>query len=67
MRPIAKAPDLSGEVGARSVTVCHLGNLALWNQRSLRWDPKAWNFPGDAEADGWRSRQMRDPWKLDIG
>ena len=35
-----KRPICDVEIGARSVTVCHLGNLAYWNHRKLRWDPK---------------------------
>lgn len=59
-----KRPLCDVEIGARSVTVCHLGNLAYWNHRKLRWDPKAWQFVGDTEANGWRDRERRDPWQL---
>ncbi len=59
-----KRPICDVEVGARSVTVCHLGNLAYWNHRKLRWDPKAWQFLGDAEANKWLDRERRDPWQL---
>jgi predicted dehydrogenase len=59
-----KRPVCDVEVGARSVTVCHLGNLAFWNQRALKWDPKTEEFPGDAEANGWRDVKKRDPWKV---
>jgi hypothetical protein len=52
------------EIGARSVTVCHLGNLAYWNHRPLHWDPQHWQFVGDAEANQWLDREHRDPWKL---
>ncbi len=57
-------PIADVEIGARSVTVCHLGNLAYWNKRKLKWDPEKWEFPGDAEANGWRDRERRDPWQL---
>jgi predicted dehydrogenase len=60
-----KDPICPAEVGARSVTVCHLGNLAFWNKRPLKWDPAKWEFPGDAEANSWRDRERRAPWKLD--
>ena len=60
-----KDPICNVEVGARSVTVCHLGNLAYWYKRHLKWDPKRWEFPGDDEANGWRDRPKRAPWKLD--
>jgi predicted dehydrogenase len=52
------------EIGARSVTVCHLGNLVYWNRRKLRWDPKAWRCVEDAEANKWLDRARRDPWQL---
>ena len=52
------------EAGARTVTVVHLGNLAYWHGRQLRWDPEKWEFVGDAEANGWRDRERRDPWRL---
>ncbi len=59
-----KRPICDVQIGARSVTVCHLGNLVYWNRRKLKWDPKRWQFPGDDEANGWRDRQRRDPWQL---
>ena len=60
-RPIADV-----EVGARSVTVCHLVNLAYWHHRKLKWDPQKWEFPGDAEANGWRDRARRDKYQLPV-
>ena len=59
-----KRPICDVEVGARSVTVCHLGNLAYWYGRKLRWDPEKWEFPGDAEANGWRTRERRKGYEL---
>ncbi|HEV3144178.1 MAG TPA: Gfo/Idh/MocA family oxidoreductase [Gemmataceae bacterium] len=59
-----KRPIADVEIGARSVTVCHLGNLAYWNHRKLRWDPAKWQFVDDAEADKWLDRDRRDPWQL---
>jgi len=58
-RPVADV-----EVGARSVTVCHLGNLAYWHRRRLQWDPKNWQFVGDDEANEWLDYPRRDPWQL---
>jgi predicted dehydrogenase len=59
-----KRPLCDVEVGARSVTVCHLGNLAYWNHRKLRWAPDRWQFVNDTEADKWLDRERRDPWQL---
>lgn len=58
-RPVADV-----EIGARSVTIVHLGNLAYWHGRKLRWDPRSWKFVGDEEANGWMDRERRDPWQL---
>jgi predicted dehydrogenase len=53
------------EVGHRSVTVCHLGAIALRSGKKLRWDPKAEHFE-DEEMNKWLGRPMRDPWKLEV-
>ena len=58
-RPLADV-----EIGARSVTVCHLINLAYWHHRKLTWDPQKWEFPGDAEANAWRDRPRREKYEL---
>ena len=52
------------EIGARSVAIIQLGNLAYWHHRKLKWDPKRWEFVGDKEANGWLDRERRDPWQL---
>jgi predicted dehydrogenase len=52
------------EIGASSVTVCHLGNIAYTLKRPLKWDPKAQVFPGDDEANRMLWRPMRSPWHL---
>ncbi len=57
-------PNCDVEIGARSVTACHLVNLAYWNRRVLKWDAQKWEFPGDAEANGWRTRERRKGFEL---
>ena len=53
------------EVGHRSVTVCHLGNISLrLGGRRLEWDPEKEQFKGDEEANRMLNRPMRAPWKL---
>ena len=59
-----KRPICDVEIGCRSVTVCHLGNLAYWNHRRLKWDPVKERFIGDEEANKWLDREKRGPWKV---
>ncbi len=58
-RPIADV-----EIGARTVAICHLCNLAYWHHRKLSWDPARWEFVGDDQASQWLDRPRRDPWQL---
>jgi len=59
-----KRPASDAEVGCRSVTVCHLGNIAYWLKRPLRWNPVGEHFVNDPEADKMRARALRAPWRL---
>ena len=52
------------EIGHRSATVCHLGNIAIRLGRPIRWDPVKEQIVGDTEAAAMQSRPYRDPWKL---
>jgi predicted dehydrogenase len=59
-----KRPICDVEIGHRSVTVCHLGVIALRSGTKLNWNPKEERFE-DAEANKWLSREMRAPWKIE--
>jgi len=52
------------ETGCRSVTVCHLGNIAYKLGRPFKWDPEREELVGDAGASRLLSRPMRSPWHL---
>jgi myo-inositol 2-dehydrogenase / D-chiro-inositol 1-dehydrogenase len=54
-----RQPITDVEAGHRSVTACHLGNIACRLGRKLTWDPIAERFVGDAEADAMLSRPQR--------
>jgi predicted dehydrogenase len=58
-RPVADV-----EIGHRSATVCHLGNIARWTGRKLRWDAEKEIFPDDSEANQFLDRARRKPWEL---
>jgi len=57
-------PICNEEVGHRSSTVCHLGNIAMLLGRRLKWDPLKEEFPGDDEANAMRRRAPRRPWRV---
>ncbi len=59
-----KRPASDAEVGCRSITVCHLGNIAYWLKRPLKWNPEKEQFINDPEADKMRARALRAPWRL---
>ena len=58
-----RRPICDVEVGCRSVTVCHLGNIAYWLGRPLEWDPVKEDFVGDPQASRWLDRPKRAPWR----
>jgi hypothetical protein len=55
------------EVGHRSSSVCHLGNIAvrLGKKKVLRWDPAAEHFTNDDEANAMLIRPIRAPWRIE--
>jgi predicted dehydrogenase len=59
-----RRPICDVEIGASSVTVCHLGNIAYWLERPIRWDPDNREIVGDDAAARWLDRPKRAPWRL---
>ena len=59
-----RRPICDVAVGASSVTVCHLGNIAWWLGRPLKWDPERREIVGDEIAARWLDRPKRAPWRL---
>ena len=59
-----QAPAAEVEIGQRSTTVGHLGNIAYKVGRRLQWDAKKEEFMNDAEANKLLGRQARKPWDL---
>jgi uncharacterized membrane protein len=51
------------EIGQRSATICHLGNIGYRLGRKLKWDPSKEDFVGDADASKELSREARGEWK----
>ena len=60
-----RATYAPAEIGHRTATVAHIGNIAMILGRKLRWDPDMERFANDPEADRMLSRTMRSPWRLE--
>ncbi len=60
-----KLPICDVEVGHRSASVCHLGNIAIRSKKKIEWDPKTEQITNDKEVAKMVSRPYRAPWKLE--
>mgnify|MGYP002623712645 CR=1 FL=1 len=60
-------PVADVEIGHRSVTVCHLANIARAVGRRLRWDPAGERFIDDDEANRHLDRPRRKGFELPTG
>jgi hypothetical protein len=52
------------DIAYRSISVGHLGEIAMLLGRKVHWDPEKLEFKNDDAADRLRSRSMRSPWTL---
>lgn len=60
-----KQPICDAEIGHRSVSVCHLGNISLrLGGRRLHWDPAKEEFINDPEANAYLNRGRRPQWAI---
>jgi len=61
-------PICDVEIGARTVTVCHLVNLAYHHRQRLRWDPVSEQFIGGTGNRRWLDVPFayRRPWNLKV-
>lgn len=59
-----KRPIVDVETGARTVTGCHLINLAYYHGKTMQWDPKANAFANGSGAAAWLTRDYRGDWKV---
>ncbi|MEO7650708.1 MAG: Gfo/Idh/MocA family oxidoreductase [Bryobacteraceae bacterium] len=54
------------EVGHRSTSACHLGNIAYRSGHKIRWDAKKEKLVDDKRASRYLARPYRKPWKLEV-
>ena len=59
-----KQPITGVEIGARTVSVCHLANFAYHHGQSMKWDPAREQFVGGTGNKKWLDMPYRGPWKL---
>jgi predicted dehydrogenase len=59
-----KSPNADVEIGHRSTTVAHLGNIAFKTGKKLHWNAATEEFIDDGDASKLLSRQARKPWDL---
>jgi predicted dehydrogenase len=52
------------ETGHRTITIAHLGNIAMMLGRKLQWDSAKEDFVADAEASALLTRKQREPWTM---
>jgi len=52
------------ETACRSISVGHLGELAMLLKRKIRWNPATEEIIGDAQASNMLGRSYREPWTL---
>lgn len=59
-----RPPHCDIAVGTQSTIVAHLGCMARWLGRPLKWDPVREEFLDDDEANRMRRRALREPWRV---
>ncbi len=60
-RKLCYAP---AEIGHRTISIAHIGNISMILGRKLRWDPIQERFLNDPVANWLLSRPRREPWTL---
>jgi len=58
-----RRPICDVEIGARSATVCHLGNIAIRTGKTIHWDPEKEEVTNDPSLNRWLSNPYRWPWR----
>jgi len=59
-----KEPICGPEIGQRSSTIGHLGNIVARTGHPLKWDPETESVIGDEEQAALTRRTYRAPWSL---
>ena len=57
-----ETPIAPAEIAHRSISIGHLGNIAMQLGEDLEWNPDQEQFVGHAKANAMLARPMRAPW-----
>ena len=57
-------PAADVEIGHRSATVCHLGNIAVRSGKKIVWNPATEEIVGDPETAKWLDKEYRKKWAI---
>jgi len=57
-------PRANAQVACQTHIACHAINIAVFLNRTLKYDPQKNEFIGDDEANRLRSEAVRDPWHV---
>ncbi len=50
----------------RALTTCHLANITIRLNRTLKWDAKTQQIVGDEAANAWQSREQRKGFEINV-
>ena len=50
----------------RAMTTCHLANIAIRLDKTLKWDPKAEQITNDSSARQWQAREQRKGYEIEV-
>ncbi len=53
------------EIGHRTISIAHIGNIAMMLGRKLKWNPENEDFHDDSEANALLTRKQREPWTIE--
>ncbi|HZZ28646.1 MAG TPA: Gfo/Idh/MocA family oxidoreductase [Pirellulales bacterium] len=50
----------------RAISTCHLANISLRLNRTLKWDPDKEEIVGDTDANNWLAREQRKGYEIKV-
>ena len=57
-------PKGNADAACNAHIACHAANIALFLNRTVRYDNQKQEFVNDTEANRLRSEALREPWRM---